>query len=212
MSCSFEPWRVEDAEWYASVAANDELIQRFTTESPTVTAEAVRTAIVELLAGPVGAAGFLVADATTGERLGNIALTHDGREGDVSYWLAPSARGQGVATRALHMLSRWAFTKFRSERVASVGAHRQRRLPRGRRAGRLHARPGPGRAQADQRRDLAMVAYVLHRDSPCHRVGARDNALYVTWLIGFFGYSTLVRWASRPARYVEGTATPRPSC
>ena len=73
-------WRVDDAEWYASIAANDVLIQRFTTESPTVTAEAVRTAIVELLARPDGAAGFLVADAATGERLGNVALTGYARD------------------------------------------------------------------------------------------------------------------------------------
>ena len=157
------PWRVDDAEWYASVAANDELIQRFTTESPTVTAEAVRTAIVELLAGPVGTAGFLVADAATRERLGNVALTYDAREGDVSYWLDPSARGRGVATRALRMFSSWAFT--------ALGLS-QLRL-------RAHIDNGPSRAVAeragftrdpdrDERRQIKgetwpMVAYVLYR-------------------------------------------------
>jgi len=102
-------WDVEDAEWYASTAARDELIQRFTTESPTVTAEQVRAAIVALRARPVGAAGFLIADAATGERLGNIALTHDHGAGEVSYWLAPHARGRGLATRALFLFSQWAF-------------------------------------------------------------------------------------------------------
>lgn len=105
-------WEVDDAEWYAATAAHDELIQRFTTESATVTAEDVRVAIVELLAGPVGAAGFLVADAETGERLGNIALAYENGVGDVSYWLAAPARGRGVATRALRTLSDWAFATF----------------------------------------------------------------------------------------------------
>ncbi len=156
-------WRVDDAEWYASTVANDDLIQRFTSESPTVTHEEVRTAIVELLAEPVGKAGFLVADATSGERLGNIALTHDGREGDVSYWLAPAARGQGVATRALQMLSRWAFTTFRLSELR-LWAHIDN--------GASHAvaeRAGYARVpDRDESKQIkgetwSMVAYVLHR-------------------------------------------------
>jgi len=102
-------WSVDDAEWYAATAATDELIQRFTAESPTVTAEDVRAAILELRAGAPGAAGFLVADAATGERLGNIALSHENGVGDVSYWVVEGARGRGVATRAVRMLSNWAF-------------------------------------------------------------------------------------------------------
>jgi RimJ/RimL family protein N-acetyltransferase len=103
------PWTVDDAPWYAEVAGNDELIQRFTTESPTLTAAEVRTAILDLLAGPPGAAGCLVADAATGERLGNIALSHENGVGDLSYWLAAPARGRGVATRAVRLLCAWAF-------------------------------------------------------------------------------------------------------
>lgn len=101
-------WSVADAGWYAETAAHDELIQRFTTESSTLTAEAVRAAIVELLAGPVGAVGFLIADASTGQRLGNIALAYRDGVGEVSYWLAGYARGRGVATRALRLLTDWA--------------------------------------------------------------------------------------------------------
>jgi ribosomal-protein-alanine N-acetyltransferase len=106
------PWDVADAEWYAETAAHDALIQRFTTESPTLTAAAVRTAIVELLTEPLGAVGFLIADARTGQRLGNIALAHRDGVGEVSYWLAGYARGRGVATRALGLLSDWAFTSL----------------------------------------------------------------------------------------------------
>jgi len=106
------PWSVADADWYAGTAAHDELIQRFTTEPSTLTAEAVRVAIVKLLAEPVGAVGFLIADAITGERLGNIALTHKEKVGEVSYWLAGYARGRGVATRALRLLSGWALATF----------------------------------------------------------------------------------------------------
>jgi RimJ/RimL family protein N-acetyltransferase len=102
-------WDVADASWYAQTAANDELIQRFTTESPTVSAAEVRSAIVALLAGQPGQAGFLIADRVTGERLGNIALSHEDGVGDLSYWLAPAARGRGVATRAVRLMAEWSF-------------------------------------------------------------------------------------------------------
>ena len=107
------PWTVDDAEWYAMTVTGDPLIQRFTSESPTVTVEEVRAAIAELLTGSPGAAGFLIADAVTNRRLGNIALTHDGTTGDVSYWVAADARGRGAATQALRLLSGWAFATLR---------------------------------------------------------------------------------------------------
>jgi ribosomal-protein-alanine N-acetyltransferase len=52
---------------------------------------------------------LVICDATTGQRLGNIALSFDATVGEVSYWVAASARGRGVATRALRLLSEWAF-------------------------------------------------------------------------------------------------------
>jgi RimJ/RimL family protein N-acetyltransferase len=102
------PWSVADAEWYAETVTHDELIQRFTTESCSLTADTVRAAIVDLLAEPAGVVGFLIADAVTGERLGNIALAHRDGVGEVSYWLAGYARGRGVASRALRLFSEWA--------------------------------------------------------------------------------------------------------
>jgi len=101
-------WEIADARWYAVTAAHDDLIQRFATESPTLTAEQVRAAIVEL-ANTADSAGFVICDADSGERLGNIGLRHAGGVGLASYWLAASARGRGAATRALRLLSDWAF-------------------------------------------------------------------------------------------------------
>ncbi|MCI0688524.1 MAG: GNAT family N-acetyltransferase [Sporichthyaceae bacterium] len=101
-------WRPSDADWYAQIAAADPLIQRFTSESPTVTAAQVRTAITEL-AGRADAAGFVICDSDTGNRLGNIALDHEDGIGHVSYWLAADARGRGAATRALRLFAAWAF-------------------------------------------------------------------------------------------------------
>ena len=103
-------WSLDDADWYAATAAGDDLIQRYTSESPTLTAEQVREAIATLLAARAGMAGFLIADGGTGQRLGNIALGYENGVGEVSYWLADHARGRGVATRALRLFSDWAFT------------------------------------------------------------------------------------------------------
>jgi RimJ/RimL family protein N-acetyltransferase len=41
--------------------------------------------------------------------LGLISLTVAGRCGNAAYWVAPSARGAGVARRALELLTEWAF-------------------------------------------------------------------------------------------------------
>ncbi len=98
-------WAEDDAGWYAQ-STRDPLIQRFTTESPTLQAAQVVAAIRRLRADE-SAEGFLIRDAVTGERLGNIALSHDGQIGEVSYWVAAAARGRGVATRALTLFSQW---------------------------------------------------------------------------------------------------------
>jgi [ribosomal protein S5]-alanine N-acetyltransferase len=105
-------WDPADAEWYADTVKQDELIQLFTSETSTVSAEAVREAIVDLVTRNAASAGFLIGDAATGDRLGNIALSHADGIGHVSYWLAAEARGRGVATRALDLLSAWAFERL----------------------------------------------------------------------------------------------------
>jgi RimJ/RimL family protein N-acetyltransferase len=100
-------WRLTDTDWYAATV-HDAEIQRYTTESPTLTAAEVRAAIVALADQP-NAGGFVICEAATGQRLGNIALLFDASVGEVSYWVAASARSRGVATRALRLVSDWAF-------------------------------------------------------------------------------------------------------
>ena len=100
-------WADDDSDWYAA-SVRDPLIQRFTTESPALDAGQVLAAIVRLrTAGD--AEGFVICDAVTGRRLGNIALRHNGRAGEVSYWVAAEARGRRVATRGLALFSSWCF-------------------------------------------------------------------------------------------------------
>ena len=100
-------WRLIDANWYAATVHDPE-IQRYTTESPTLTAAEVRAAIVALADQP-NAVGFVICEAATGRRQGNIALRHEASVGEVSYWVPASVRGRGVATWALRLVSDWAF-------------------------------------------------------------------------------------------------------
>jgi ribosomal-protein-alanine N-acetyltransferase len=100
-------WQAADADWYAD-SVRDPDIQHYTSEPPALTAGQVRAAIADL-ADQAEAVGFVVCDATTGQRLGNIALRHTAGTGEVSYWVGAPARGRGVAPRALRLLSDWAF-------------------------------------------------------------------------------------------------------
>jgi [ribosomal protein S5]-alanine N-acetyltransferase len=96
-------WHPDDAEWYAGHSRDPE-IQRWTTEPPDLTAAAVRVAIERAVADRLVA--LAITDAVTGELLGNLALSP---AAELSYWVAPAARGRGVATRAVRLLLDWAW-------------------------------------------------------------------------------------------------------
>lgn len=61
-----------------------------------------------------------VTDEATGEILGNISLhkvERVFRSAKTGYWVLPEARGRRVATRALTLLSRWAFPTLGLHRI-----------------------------------------------------------------------------------------------
>jgi RimJ/RimL family protein N-acetyltransferase len=60
-----------------------------------------------------GGADFVIAGTATGEVLGVVGLKPPDRfgGGEVGYWLAPGARGRGVATTAVRALAAWAFAQ-----------------------------------------------------------------------------------------------------
>ncbi len=101
---SLRPWGVADAQWYAD-ELKDPDIQRFTSDPADLTAESVAAAIEARHGG--SDLSFLIVDAVTGRRLGNLAVDLEGSAGMVSYWMSSSTRGRGSATSAIKLLVGW---------------------------------------------------------------------------------------------------------
>lgn len=99
-------WEPVDAAWYVE-QVRDPDIQRFTAEPEDLDERAVRDAIAEMRRTRA-AYGVVITDAGTGELLGNAGLAPVRDEpdaGTLAYWVAPAARGRGVATRAVRLLA-----------------------------------------------------------------------------------------------------------
>jgi RimJ/RimL family protein N-acetyltransferase len=64
-------------------------------------------------------APFAVTDSKTGRVLGGVGFAWVGEEhvGEVGYWLRAEARGGGLMTRAVILVSRWAFEELGCERL-----------------------------------------------------------------------------------------------
>lgn len=61
---------------------------------------------------------FRVVDASTVQVVGGVNLRMAGNEtAEVSYFLRASARGRGLATRAVRLVTRWAFDELGIERI-----------------------------------------------------------------------------------------------
>lgn len=126
MDVMLRHWADEDAAWYVQQVQDPE-IRRFTTERPSLTTQEFCQALADLR-GNDDAMGFVAIDAASGARLANVAASRRGQVADVSYWVAPAARGKGVASRALQALCKrveqsWEVTEIRlyahAENIAS---------------------------------------------------------------------------------------------
>jgi RimJ/RimL family protein N-acetyltransferase len=70
-------------------------------------------------------APFAIVHATEGRLLGSISLLRFAwihERGEVGYWLARWARGQGHATRATRLICAWGFSALRLERIDLMAA------------------------------------------------------------------------------------------
>ena len=64
-------------------------------------------------------AGFAI-ESHAGEFLGIglfVRIEREGRQGEIGYIVGPEARGRGVATRAVRLLTEWGFAELALERI-----------------------------------------------------------------------------------------------
>lgn len=96
-------------------ACRDPEIPRWTRVPDDYTEEHARDFIAQT---SESAGSFAITDRGTGEFLGAIgARALDMRVVDIGYWVAPWARGHGVATRALRLVARFAVHELGAGRV-----------------------------------------------------------------------------------------------
>ena len=128
------PFRVTDAD-AVHRAGQDAEIQRWTTvPRPYLRRHAVEfvTSYTEQAWGTGTGAPLGVFDAATGEMLGSngfIMVQRDYRVGEIGYWVAPWARGRGVAVAATRAVARWGLNTLGLERIAwraELGNHASR--------------------------------------------------------------------------------------
>lgn len=98
------PWTEDDVP--AIVAAcNDPEIPRWIPVIPRPYTEADGVAFVRGLARPIEHSFAITEDGVV---VGSIGMTtNENRTGHIGYWCAPEARGRGVTTRALRLVSGW---------------------------------------------------------------------------------------------------------
>lgn len=103
------PWRPDDAS-AVHAACQDPLIARFVPiPQPYTLADADAFILRSQEAwATTDQRSFAIVDATTASLLGSIARhPSQGHRVEFGYWLAPAARGRGIATRALRLLVDW---------------------------------------------------------------------------------------------------------
>ncbi len=119
---ALRPLRADDAP-DITAACQDPAIQRWIPMIPVPYAEAdaKRFILMTLQAWHDGTGcEFAIADVATDRYLGSVGL-HLGpnpRRHAIGYLVAPGARGRGIATRAVSLVTRWAFERLAIERLA----------------------------------------------------------------------------------------------
>ena len=112
---TLRPWARDDAPSIVECLDGDPEIARWLDQVPQPYTRADALAYI----GGLGESAFAVADARSGDVLGSIGVrfSEEGDVGEIGYWLRSEARGRGAMTRALRLVSAWAFARDRVARL-----------------------------------------------------------------------------------------------
>ena len=123
---ALRPWRDSDLPELVEACRDPEIVRWTSVPSAYREADArnyLRQRYDAAFAGLT--APFAIVDADTGRLLGSISLLRFAwahARGEVGYWLARWARGQGHATRAVRLICAWGFNALRLERIDLMAA------------------------------------------------------------------------------------------
>jgi RimJ/RimL family protein N-acetyltransferase len=123
---ALRPWRDADLHELVLACQDDEIVRW--TRVPASYGEADARAYLRQRYDAAFAgltAPFAVVHAHEHQLVGSVSLMRFSWEharGEVGYWLAASARGQGHATRAVKLICAWGFSALRLERIDLMAA------------------------------------------------------------------------------------------
>ena len=170
-SIVLRPWRDDDAAWYVDHISDPD-IQQFTSEPADLTVQQAEAAIRKAMDDPIRLSWAMV-QADTGELLGNAGV--DLSNGEVCYWVAAEARGRGVATAAVELMTAHAFSV--SDRSALYLWIRPNNVASARVAVKASFARAPelDRPISADGESVMATFYKLTRDEWCHRGDRRPN-------------------------------------
>lgn len=115
-------WRLDDVDAVAAACSDPEIPRWIPWVPVPYTREHAEAYVRACLDGGDERYAFAIAGAGGGEVLGSIdlRLNAHGYRGHVGYWVAAQARGHGVCTRALRVLSRWALEELELQRMELI--------------------------------------------------------------------------------------------
>jgi [ribosomal protein S5]-alanine N-acetyltransferase len=119
---TLRPWGEQGDVEVLVAACNDRAIAEFLDRIPSPYTEADARAYIDDTQRGWAAGGPLTNFAITvdGRAVGSIGVNWiepDQGNAEVGYWMAPQARGRGVCTRALRLVSRWVLQEHGMERL-----------------------------------------------------------------------------------------------
>jgi RimJ/RimL family protein N-acetyltransferase len=126
-------WRLADAEAVLRICQDPEIARWVTIPQPFLAADAdafVEAALAMWRDGT--GAPFAITEAADGRVLGAVTMFGpDGHQATLGLWLAPEARGRGVGSRALRLVTDWTFATtevIRIDTFIMVGNERSDRM------------------------------------------------------------------------------------